>query len=171
MPFLYSTDPGWWQFWYWPSHRTVFCPLHWQLSSPTSTPPFPPPTSSSLGYFMRIILAQFNWFSLFNICANLQAPSDNGSAITNYRLEWNKGEKGGPFTEVYCGQQRQFRLTHKLPPATPCSFRVQAVNGIGARWLLTFSHVGMRIYVTCKSELNCCWGKIFSELIWRRSFA
>lgn len=60
------------------------------------------------------------------------APSDNGSAITNYRLEWNKGEKGGPFTEVYCGQQRQFRLTHKLPPATPCSFRVQAVNGIGA---------------------------------------
>lgn len=60
------------------------------------------------------------------------APSDNGSAITLYRLEWNKGEKGGPFTEVYSGQQRQFKLAHKLPPATPCSFRVQAVNGIGA---------------------------------------
>ena len=67
------------------------------------------------------------------MCTFPQAPSDNGSAITLYRLEWNKGEKGGPFTEVYSGQQRQFKLAHKLPPATPCSFRVQAVNGIGAR--------------------------------------
>lgn len=60
------------------------------------------------------------------------APSDNGSPITLYRLEWNKGEKGGPYTECYCGSQRQFKLTHKLPPATPCSFRLQAVNSIGA---------------------------------------
>lgn len=60
------------------------------------------------------------------------APSDNGCPITLYRLEWNKGEKGGPYTEVYCGPQRQFKLSHKLPPATPCSFRLQAVNGIGA---------------------------------------
>lgn len=59
-------------------------------------------------------------------------PSDNGSQITLYRLEWNKGEKGGAYTEVYCGPQRQFKLSHKLPPATPCSFRLQAVNGIGA---------------------------------------
>lgn len=60
------------------------------------------------------------------------APSDNGSPITLYRLEWNKGEKGGPYTEAYCGPQRQFKLSHKLPPATPCSFRLQAVNSIGA---------------------------------------
>ncbi|XP_022798251.1 fibronectin type-III domain-containing protein 3A-like [Stylophora pistillata] len=60
------------------------------------------------------------------------APSDNGSPITLYRLEWSKGEKGGAYTECYCGPQRQFKLTHKLPPATPCSFRLQAVNSIGA---------------------------------------
>ena len=76
---------------------------------------------------------------LMNLFSNmLQAPLDNGSPITLYRLEWNKGEKGGSYTEVYCGPHRQFKHSHKLPPATPCSFRLQAVNSIGARCVTSF---------------------------------
>ena len=65
----------------------------------------------------------------------LQAPCENGSPITKYNLEWDEGKGDGKFCEIYSGLQKQFKVTHKLPPGTPCVFRLKAVNDIGARFV------------------------------------
>eukprot|EP00794_Sanderia_malayensis_P011063 gene11063-12231_t len=59
------------------------------------------------------------------------APNDGGSAITTYSLEWNHGKPKSQFEEVYNGLQRQYKLSHKLPPSTLCKFRLRASNEVG----------------------------------------
>ncbi|XP_048588285.1 fibronectin type-III domain-containing protein 3A [Nematostella vectensis] len=75
------------------------------------------------------------------------APSDNGSPITGYKLEWDEGLGDGTYTEIYYGPNRQYKLTHKLPPGTKCIFRVQAINEIGvsgfSKDLTTFTIAGV----------------------------
>eukprot|EP00795_Rhopilema_esculentum_P016377 gene16377-7779_t len=56
------------------------------------------------------------------------APYDGGSAITAYSLQWNGGKPQADFEEVYNGPERQHKLAHKLPPSTPCKFRLRACN-------------------------------------------
>ncbi|KAK3737398.1 hypothetical protein QZH41_019942 [Actinostola sp. cb2023] len=75
------------------------------------------------------------------------APCDNGSAIKAYILEWDKGEGNGKYHEIYNGNQRQHKVTHKLQPGTKCVFRVKASNEIGAsefsKDLSTFTSAGV----------------------------
>jgi hypothetical protein len=59
------------------------------------------------------------------------APSDGGSAITQYKLQWSKGEDLNQFSDLYVGLQKQYKHNHRLPPLTPCMFRIQADNAIG----------------------------------------
>ena len=59
------------------------------------------------------------------------------------------------YTEAYCRPQRQFKLTHKLPPATPCSFRLQAVNSIGARCVQIMCYVYHSNYYCIKNSFVC----------------
>jgi len=68
-----------------------------------------------------------------------QAPRDNGSPIKTYILEWDKGDGDGKYHEVYNGNQRQTKVTHKLAPGTKCVFRVKAINDIGPRWDIYFN--------------------------------
>ncbi|XP_071951252.1 fibronectin type-III domain-containing protein 3A-like [Antedon mediterranea] len=58
------------------------------------------------------------------------APNDNGSRITDYILESDKGISGGNFQEIFKGSQKQYRYT-KLQPATKYSFQLKAVNEFG----------------------------------------
>ena len=40
---------------------------------------------------------------------------------------------GKDFVEVFQGQQKQFKLNHKFPPATSCRFRLRVLNDVGWR--------------------------------------
>eukprot|EP00731_Ephydatia_muelleri_P029552 Em0021g75a len=44
-------------------------------------------------------------------------------------LEWD--QCGKDFVEVFQGQQKQFKLNHKFPPATSCRFRLRVLNDVG----------------------------------------
>lgn len=59
------------------------------------------------------------------------APYDGGAVLTAYSLQWNCGKPDLDFEEVYNGLQRQYKLSHKLPPMTPCKFRLKASNENG----------------------------------------
>ncbi|KAM8954041.1 fibronectin type-III domain-containing protein 3A-like [Pelodytes ibericus] len=58
-----------------------------------------------------------------------KAPSDNGSKISGFLLEWDEG-KHGPFKECYSGYLKQYKLT-KLSPSTKYAFRIAAKNDMG----------------------------------------
>ncbi|XP_063287983.1 fibronectin type-III domain-containing protein 3A-like isoform X2 [Pelobates fuscus] len=64
-------------------------------------------------------------------CLTLQwkAPSDNGSKINGFLLEWDEG-KHGPFKECYSGYLKQYKL-NKLFPSTKYTFRIAAKNDMG----------------------------------------
>nr|XP_040581209.1 fibronectin type-III domain-containing protein 3A-like isoform X2 [Lepeophtheirus salmonis] len=57
------------------------------------------------------------------------APSDNGSSIQNYILEFDEG-KSSPFSPIFTGRAKNYNVT-KLSPATPYRFRLIAVNEFG----------------------------------------
>ncbi|KAL4691026.1 hypothetical protein H8959_013987 [Pygathrix nigripes] len=59
-----------------------------------------------------------------------KAPSDNGSKIQNFVLEWDEGKGNGEFCQCYMGSQKQFKIT-KLSPAMGCKFRLSARNDYG----------------------------------------
>uniref|UniRef100_W5NCU0 Fibronectin type-III domain-containing protein n=1 Tax=Lepisosteus oculatus TaxID=7918 RepID=W5NCU0_LEPOC len=69
-----------------------------------------------------------------------QAPSDNGSKIAGYLLEYDEGNQSA-FKEVYFGHMKQFKVI-RLTPSTKYAFRLAAKNDIG---LSAFSEV-----------LTCC---------------
>ncbi|KAK2499949.1 hypothetical protein MC885_006542, partial [Smutsia gigantea] len=62
--------------------------------------------------------------------AKVRAPSDNGSKIQNFILEWDEGKGDGEFSQCYMGSQKQFKVT-KLSPAMGCKFRLSAKNEYG----------------------------------------
>ncbi|XP_075536471.1 fibronectin type-III domain-containing protein 3A-like isoform X1 [Dermacentor variabilis] len=57
------------------------------------------------------------------------APSDNGSKITCYMLEYDQGSDG-QFVPVFTGLQKQFKVS-KLAASTFYSFRLAATNTVG----------------------------------------
>ncbi|KAB0392870.1 hypothetical protein E2I00_003225 [Balaenoptera physalus] len=59
-----------------------------------------------------------------------KAPSDNGSKIQSFILEWDEGKGNGEFCQCYTGLQKQFKIT-KLSPAMGCKFRLSAKNDYG----------------------------------------
>lgn len=59
-----------------------------------------------------------------------KAPSDNGSKIQSFILEWDEGKGSGEFCQCYMGSQKQFKIT-KLSPAMGCKFRLSAKNDYG----------------------------------------
>ncbi|XP_060050844.1 fibronectin type-III domain-containing protein 3A isoform X3 [Erinaceus europaeus] len=59
-----------------------------------------------------------------------RAPSDNGSKIQSFVLEWDEGKGNGEFCHCYVGSQKQFKIT-KLSPAMGCKFRLSAKNDYG----------------------------------------
>lgn len=59
-----------------------------------------------------------------------KAPSDNGSKIQSFVLEWDEGKGNGEFCQCYMGSQKQFKIT-KLSPAMGCKFRLSAKNDYG----------------------------------------
>ncbi|XP_020920984.1 fibronectin type-III domain-containing protein 3A isoform X1 [Sus scrofa] len=59
-----------------------------------------------------------------------KAPSDNGSKIQSFILEWDEGKGNGEFCQCYMGLQKQFKIT-KLSPAMGCKFRLSAKNDYG----------------------------------------
>ncbi|XP_027245964.1 fibronectin type-III domain-containing protein 3A isoform X1 [Cricetulus griseus] len=59
-----------------------------------------------------------------------KAPSDNGSKIQSFILEWDEGKGNGEFCQCYMGSQKQFKIT-KLSPAMGCKFRLSAKNDYG----------------------------------------
>nr|XP_020759690.1 fibronectin type-III domain-containing protein 3A isoform X1 [Odocoileus virginianus texanus]XP_020759691.1 fibronectin type-III domain-containing protein 3A isoform X1 [Odocoileus virginianus texanus]XP_020759692.1 fibronectin type-III domain-containing protein 3A isoform X1 [Odocoileus virginianus texanus]XP_020759693.1 fibronectin type-III domain-containing protein 3A isoform X1 [Odocoileus virginianus texanus]XP_020759694.1 fibronectin type-III domain-containing protein 3A isoform X1 [Od len=59
-----------------------------------------------------------------------KAPSDNGSKIQSFILEWDEGKGNGDFCQCYMGLQKQFKIT-KLSPAMGCKFRLSAKNDYG----------------------------------------
>ncbi|XP_075389394.1 fibronectin type-III domain-containing protein 3A isoform X1 [Tenrec ecaudatus] len=59
-----------------------------------------------------------------------KAPSDNGSKIQSFILEWDEGKGNGEFCHCYMGLQKQFKIT-KLAPAMGCKFRLSAKNDYG----------------------------------------
>lgn len=67
------------------------------------------------------------------LCDSSKAPRDNGSPIKTYILQWDKGAGDGKYHEIYNGDQKQTKVSHKLAPGTKCVFRVQAINEIGPR--------------------------------------
>ncbi|MBN3322966.1 FND3A protein, partial [Atractosteus spatula] len=69
-----------------------------------------------------------------------KAPSDNGSKIAGYLLEYDEGKQSA-FKEVYFGHMKQFKVI-RLTPSTKYAFRLAAKNDIG---LSAFSEV-----------LTCC---------------
>ncbi|KAJ8338343.1 hypothetical protein SKAU_G00373090 [Synaphobranchus kaupii] len=72
-----------------------------------------------------------------------KAPSDNGSKITGYLLEYDEG-KQSTFKEIYCGQTKQYKVI-RLTPSTKYAFRLAAKNNIGVSAfseLLTCSTAG-----------------------------
>ncbi|XP_066267378.1 fibronectin type-III domain-containing protein 3A-like isoform X1 [Branchiostoma lanceolatum] len=58
------------------------------------------------------------------------SPSDNGSKITCFILEWDEGKKGNGFREVYSGPQKIYKAT-KLTHSTCYTFRLAAQNDVG----------------------------------------
>ncbi|KAG9341694.1 hypothetical protein JZ751_018758 [Albula glossodonta] len=58
-----------------------------------------------------------------------KAPSDNGSKITGYLLEYDEGKQSA-FKEVYCGHAKQYKVI-RLTPSTKYAFRIAAKNSIG----------------------------------------
>lgn len=66
---------------------------------------------------------------------NIQIKSDNGSPVTSYVLQWDKGESDGQFEGVYDGRNKQYKFNHKFPPKTTYRFRVKAINKIGERYV------------------------------------
>uniref|UniRef100_H3B2E6 Fibronectin type III domain containing 3B n=1 Tax=Latimeria chalumnae TaxID=7897 RepID=H3B2E6_LATCH len=65
-----------------------------------------------------------------SITLQWKAPTDNGSKITSYLLEWDEGKRNNGFRECYFGSQRHYKLT-KLCPAMGYTFRLAARNDIG----------------------------------------
>ncbi len=65
---------------------------------------------------------------------NVQIKSDNGSPVTSYVLQWDKGEADGQFETIYDGSQKQYKCNQKFPPKTTYRFRVKAINKIGERY-------------------------------------
>lgn len=63
-----------------------------------------------------------------------KAPSDNGSKIQSFILEWDEGKGNGEFCQCYMGSQKQFKIT-KLSPAMGCKFRLSAKNDYGTSGL------------------------------------
>lgn len=64
-----------------------------------------------------------------SITLKWNAPCENGSKITSYVLDYDKG-LGDGFVEVYSGLQRQHRVS-KLQASTKYTFRVAAINSVG----------------------------------------
>ncbi|KAL4648825.1 fibronectin type-III domain-containing protein 3A-like isoform X1 [Arapaima gigas] len=58
-----------------------------------------------------------------------KAPSDNGSKITGYLLEYDEGKQSA-FKEVYFGHAKHYKIV-KLAPSTKYAFRIAAKNDIG----------------------------------------
>ncbi|XP_023672257.1 fibronectin type-III domain-containing protein 3A-like isoform X1 [Paramormyrops kingsleyae] len=58
-----------------------------------------------------------------------KAPSDNGSKITGYLLEFDEGKQSA-FKEIYFGHSKQYKII-RLSPSTKYSFRIAAKNDVG----------------------------------------
>ncbi|XP_076435428.1 fibronectin type-III domain-containing protein 3A-like [Babylonia areolata] len=97
------------------------------------------------------------------------AACDNGAKITAYCLEWDKGEGGGWFEEVYSGLVRQYDASH-LSPSTCYLFRLAAVNHVGkSEWseTATFYTCGSvppqpdppSLVETCVDSVVLSWAK------------
>nr|XP_015207034.1 PREDICTED: fibronectin type-III domain-containing protein 3A-like [Lepisosteus oculatus] len=103
------------------------------------------PSAHSLSYELALSHAGRSAdYSPIYVCAYLpllfQAPSDNGSKIAGYLLEYDEGNQSA-FKEVYFGHMKQFKVI-RLTPSTKYAFRLAAKNDIG---LSAFSEV-----------LTCC---------------
>lgn len=90
------------------------------------------------------------------------APTDNGSPIDQYRLEWDQVSEaayenetsvaiitffeiftltyththtqcGSDVVQIYSGKEKQFRFHHKFPPGVVAKFCVSAHNDVGWR--------------------------------------
>lgn len=64
-----------------------------------------------------------------SITLKWNATCENGSKVTTYMLDYDKG-LGDGFVEVYNGLQRQHRVS-KLQASTKYMFRVAAINNVG----------------------------------------
>lgn len=76
------------------------------------------------------------------IVVKWNAPSDNGSKITCYMLEYDQGNDG-QFVPVFTGLQKQFKVS-KLAASTVYSFRLAATNAVG-----TSPWSGVSRFTTC----------------------
>lgn len=76
------------------------------------------------------------------IVVKWNAPSDNGSKITCYVLEYDQGNEG-QFVPVFTGLQKQFKVS-KLAASTVYSFRLAATNAVG-----TSPWSGVSRFTTC----------------------
>lgn len=60
-----------------------------------------------------------------------QSPEGSGTDISEYRLEWGRGEE--PMELIYCGAATQCELS-ELTPATDYCCRLQVKHAFGATW-------------------------------------
>ncbi|XP_066505199.1 fibronectin type-III domain-containing protein 3A-like isoform X2 [Hoplias malabaricus] len=64
-----------------------------------------------------------------SICLQWRSPSDNGSKITGFCLEYHEGKQSA-FKEVYSGLAKQYKVM-RLTPSTKYAFRLAAKNDVG----------------------------------------
>ncbi|KAJ8394377.1 hypothetical protein AAFF_G00045880 [Aldrovandia affinis] len=64
-----------------------------------------------------------------SLCLQWKAPSDNGSKIMGYLLEYDEG-KHSAFKEIYSGPAKQYKVL-RLTPSTKYAFRIAAKNTVG----------------------------------------
>jgi len=67
-----------------------------------------------------------------NLTLRWNAPSDNGSQITSYDLEWDQCK--GQWEKLISDKAKQFKFVHKFLPGSHAQFRVRATNNIGTRY-------------------------------------
>ncbi|XP_057301584.1 fibronectin type-III domain-containing protein 3A-like isoform X1 [Hydractinia symbiolongicarpus] len=96
-----------------PFSKTVLCRTHCTVPDK----PLPP----------RIIQKTKNALTL-----KWTTPLDGGSPITYYKLQWSRNLDYSHFDDLFVGLQKQYKHIHKLPPGTPCLYRLQAGNELGA---------------------------------------